>query len=119
MIDLFRAGGFMMWAILLLGLAALAFGAVFAFRPDRRLLPSIGLLSASLLCSIFAGICADFAAVGSQIPSRPEWANSPKVHLIILEGFGESMSPGILGFSLLALVALECAVGVRKLAYDT
>ncbi len=49
-------------------------------------------------------------------PSRPEWANSPKVHLIILEGFGESMSPGILGFSLLALVALECAVGMRRSA---
>jgi len=115
MLDLFRAGGFPMWAILAFGLFDLALGARFAFRPERRLLPVIVALGFAVLFSVFAGTAADFATVAIQVPHRPEWAESPKVHLIILEGFGESMSPSILGFSLLSLVSLECAVGLRKL----
>jgi hypothetical protein len=116
MLEMFRAGGFPMWAILAFGLLDLVAGARFAFRPERRLLPVIAALGFAVLFSVFAGTAADFAAVGTQVPQRLEWADSPKVHLIILAGFGESMSPSILGFSLLSLVALECAMGLRKLA---
>jgi hypothetical protein len=118
MLEMFRAGGFPMWAILAFGLFDLALGARFAFRPERGLLPVIVALGFAVLFSVFAGTAADFAAVGIQVPHRAEWANSPHVHLIILEGFGESMSPSILGFSLLSLVALECAVGLRKLGNE-
>jgi hypothetical protein len=31
--------------------------------------------------------------------------------LLVMQGFAESMAPGILGFSLLSLTALACAVG--------
>lgn len=113
--DLFRAGGFPMWFILAFGLIALAVGARFAFRPERWLLPVLAALGAAVLFSVFAGTLADFATVAYAVPSRPELANSPRVHLIILQGFGESMSPGILGFSFLSLLALECAVGLRRL----
>jgi hypothetical protein len=115
MLEMFRAGGFPMWAILAFGLFDLGLGARFAFRPERRLLPVIAALGAAVLFSIFAGTAKDLATVGMTVPQHPEWANSPKVHLIVLQGFAESMSPSILGFSLLALVSLECAVGLRKL----
>jgi hypothetical protein len=115
MLDFFRAGGFPMWWILAFGLLDLVLAALFAFRPERRRLPVIMSLSGAVLFSVFAGTAADFAAVAIKVPERLEWANNPKVHLIILTGFGESMSPGILGFSLLSIVCVLCAVGLRKL----
>ena len=115
MLEMFQAGGFPMWAILAFGLFDLVLGARFAFRPERRLLPVIVALGIAVLFSVFAGTASDFAAVAMTVPHREEWASSPRVHLIILEGFGESMSPSILGFSLLSLVSLECAVGLRRL----
>lgn len=118
MLEMFRAGGFPMWAILAFGLFDLGLGARFAFRPERGHLPVIVALGFAVLFSVLAGTAADFAAVGTQVPRRLEWAQSPQVHLIVLQGFGESMSPGILGFSLLSLVALECAVGLRKLGAE-
>jgi hypothetical protein len=119
MIQFFQAGGFVMWWILAFGLFDLVLGALFAFRPDRRKLPAIVAMGGAVLFSVFAGTLADFAAVGMTVPNHPEWSVSPKVHLIILEGFAESMSPGILGFSFLSLVCLECAVGLRKLGISS
>jgi hypothetical protein len=118
MVQFFQAGGFAMWWVLAFGAFDLVLGALFAFRPDRRKLPAIVAMGAAVLFSVLAGTAADLAAVGMTIPNRPEWADSPKVGLIILEGFGESMAPGILGFSLLSLVCLECAVGLRKLGAE-
>jgi hypothetical protein len=115
MLEFFKMGGFPMWWILAFGLLDLALGALFAFRPARRMLPVIVSVSGAVLFSVFAGVAADFAAVGLKVPQRLEWADSPKIHLIILQGFGESMSPAILGFSFLSLVCMLCAVGLRKL----
>jgi hypothetical protein len=116
MINFFKAGGFPMWWILAFGLLNLVYAGAFAFRPERRMLGPIVALGLSVMFSMFAGIATDFAAVGMKVPNHPEWANSAKVHLIVLEGFGESMSPAILGFTVLSLVALECFVGLRKLS---
>ena len=116
MLDFMAAGGFPMWAILVFGVMDLALALLFAWRPERQKVPAIMALGLAVLFSVGSGVMADLAAVGSKVPNRPEWANSPKVHLIILEGIGESMAPGILGFTLLSLVALVCAVGLRKMA---
>ena len=35
---------------------------------------------------------------------------------LLLEGLGESMAPGVLGFSLLALTSLLLAVGASRVA---
>ena len=111
--DFFRAGGAPMWAILVFGLLDLWTALAFARRSQRQLLPVIGALSTTVLFSIGAGTLADFAAVGYHINDKPEWAKSPNVPLLVLQGIAESMSPGILGFSILSLVALACAYGFR------
>ena len=46
------------------------------------------------------------------------WGDDPKWHFIMMKGFAESMSPGILGFPLLALTAMLCAVGMNRLPPD-
>jgi hypothetical protein len=114
--DFMAAGGAPMWAILVFGAMDLVLAILFAWRPERSRVPAIGALSLAVLFSVGSGVMADLAAVGTKVPNRPEWANSPKVHLIILQGFAESMAPGVLGFSLLSLVAFVCAVGLRRMA---
>ena len=103
-----------MVAIALFGALNLIVGGVFAFRPALRLLPVVGTLGVSVLCSIAAGTMADLAAVGTKIPTHPEWLQRTELSLLVLQGFAESMAPGILGFSLLSLTALECAVGLWR-----
>jgi hypothetical protein len=114
MTSLIRDGGAPMWAILFFGLINLGAALRFAYSPARTRLPPIVALSVAVLFSIACGVMADIAAVGSKVPARPEWANDPKIHLILLRGLAESMAPGILGFSTLSLVALLCAVGLRR-----
>ncbi len=119
MMNLIRDGGAPMWAILFFGLLDLGAAIHFAYRPVRAHLPAIAALGLAVLSSIACGVMADIAAVGSKVPARPEWANDPKIHLLLLQGLAESMAPGILGFSTLSLVALLCAVGLRRLAATT
>ena len=114
--DFMMAGGVAMWFVLVFGLLALIAASLFARRPDARRVETVRSLSRATLFSVGAGIVADIAAVGSKVPANPEWANSPKLHLILLEGISESMAPGVLGFTLLSLVWLVMAVGHRRLA---
>jgi hypothetical protein len=115
MTSLIRDGGAPMWAIVFFGLINLVAALRFAYRPARARLPPIVALALAVLFSIACGVMADIAAVGSKVPARPAWANDPRIHLILLQGLAESMAPGILGFSTLSLVALLCAVGLRRL----
>jgi hypothetical protein len=60
-----------------------------------------------------AAIAADLSKVFS-IVQVPEVAKSPELKLILLMGVSESLSPAVLGFSLLAVAALLCAYGERR-----
>jgi hypothetical protein len=113
-----QAGGFPMYFVLGFGLIALGAALFFAAKPDARRVDSIRALTWATLFSIFGGIVSDIAAVGTKVPNNPEWANNPKIHLIVMEGIAESMAPGILGFTLLSLVWMVMAVGHRRLARD-
>jgi hypothetical protein len=114
MLLLIREGGFQMVFVLGFGLTTLVAAILFAVRPAQRKLPFIRGMSHATLFTILAGICADLAAVGHAIPGR--FAEDPKWYYAMILGFGESMAPGIIGFSLLSLVWLVSAVGERRLA---
>lgn len=115
MAALFAAGGIPMFFIVAFGLIALVAAVLFAIRPDVRKVEAVKSLSIATVLSVFAGVASDFAAVGYNVPRHPEWSRSPNVGLIILEGFAESMSPAIFGFSMLAVVWMIMAVGHRRL----
>ncbi|HMI93682.1 MAG TPA: hypothetical protein VK509_20050 [Polyangiales bacterium] len=111
----FVVGGWSMWFLLVLGgLSVLAAGK-FAFRPDETQLPRIAALSRSVGWSILVGVSSDLAAVGFTIPSKPEWAHSPDLPLIVLEGFAESMSPAIFGGAILSVISILLAAGHARL----
>lgn len=115
MLDFFRAGGFGMWFVLLFGLIDLVVAGLFAARPERRRVGIIVALGAATLFSVGNAVASDLAAVCTHVPGNPEWANSPHVHLIIMQGIAESLTPAVLGCSLLTLVALAVSVGYRRL----
>ena len=101
-----------MFAVVLFGLIALATAAFYAARPDARHEGFIKWVSRAPLWSILAGICSDFATVFHVVCGMEDWNKRTQ---ILLEGSAESLSPGIMGFVLLALTALLTAVGRRRL----
>ena len=112
--TLIREGGFGMVFVLLFGFIALGAAIRFAVRPARRQLAFIRGMSYATLFAVLSAICSDLAAVFHAIPGR--FHEAPDWHLILILGLGESMAPGILGFTLLALTALAAAFGGRRLA---
>jgi uncharacterized membrane protein len=111
--TLFREGGFPMFFVV--GFGAIALGAAFwhALRPDARHEGFIKWMSAATLAAVLNGFCSDLATV-ARFVAEQDMAAEQRTR-ILLQGFAESMSPGILGFAFLALVALLTAIGRRRL----
>jgi hypothetical protein len=114
MLMLIREGGFAMVFVLGFGLTALVSAILFAARPAQRKLPFLRGMSHATLYAILCGICADLGATGHHVVER--YAEKPDWWQYLLIGLGESMAPGIIGFTLLSLVWLVSAVGERRLA---
>ncbi len=115
MIEFFQAGGWPMFLILILGLTTLVAAAAFMRKPEARDVGMIRGFSVATVFAVLSGIAADLAAVFTKIPSNPEWANSPDMPLIVMTSLDESLTPAVLGFSMLTLAWLVTAVGVRRL----
>lgn len=131
MLTLIRNGGFPMWFILAFGLTALGAAFWFAVRADPKL---PGFIRAMALATLFATLgttCADvgatllavekqFAPSGSfatepGLPKTTDRDALPRAMHVLAAGLAESTSPGIMGFSFLALTAMLSAVGRRRL----
>lgn len=107
-------GGWSMWFVLAFGLLSVAAAVAFARRPrdaGERLERDLARATAF---AVISAVSLNLAAVGSRVPNVPEWANSPRVHLIVMEGIAESLAPAILGFALLAFASILMAVGQRR-----
>lgn len=111
-------GGLSMWFVLLFAAFTLAAAIGFARRPDARRADAVRSFSWATAFSIASGVCLNLAAVGSKVPARLEWANNPKLPLIVMEGIAESLAPAILGFMLLSLAWTLMAVGHRRLSRE-
>jgi hypothetical protein len=134
--TLIRNGGYVpMSFILLFGVLALGAAFFFALRAERRTLGFIKSMAMATLFSTLAASCADVGATlygaekafdptksyeaetrsGPPSAEQTEAAALPRVIHIVIEGFAESTSPGIVGFSFLALTWMLVAVGRRRL----
>lgn len=109
------AGGAPMVGIVIFGLVAIVAAARFAARPTPGRMPYIGALAAAVFFSIPAAMAADFVAVTRAVSENPEWQSAENFKVIVLAGAGESLAPAILGFAVLAVIALVSAVGLRRL----
>lgn len=111
----FMAGGYPMWIVTIFGVACLVTAVRFALRADARKLAIVRALTWATIFAILSGVLSDFMTVMWKVPGTPEWAHDPDLHLIVMMGLGEAVTPGVLGFSLLSLVWLFVAIGTRRL----
>ncbi len=116
MLEFLRAGGVGMVFVLLLGVGTLVTAALFARRPDERRMALLRSLTVATVFSILTAVATNIAAVMFKVPSHPVWSKSPDIHLIIMTGLGEALTPAILGFAFLTLIWLVAGVGMRRLA---
>jgi hypothetical protein len=107
------AGGFPMIVILVVGAIALVGAVRFALTPVAGRLPYLGALSLAVAATSFAGMCADLLTVSVKVPAM--LTSSDDLAIILLVGFGESLTPAILGAAIVAVIALLVAVGLRRL----
>jgi hypothetical protein len=115
MIKFFHAGGFSMWVVLLFSLIVLVAAVRFALRADLRKLSIVRAMTWALVFAALSGVVTNFMAVMWNIPKNDEWARSPDLPLIVMQGLGEAVTPAVLAFTVLALVWLLVAVGTRRL----
>ena len=109
-LTLIRNGGVPVIFVLLFGVLALTGAAYAAARPDERTLRYVKGMCAATLASTLSATCADLGATFLAVSGKP---GTPTA--MLLEGLSESMSPGILGFSLVSLAALFAAIAARRL----
>jgi hypothetical protein len=103
-----------MFFVLATGLAALAGAVAFVRDGDARRVDGLRAWTRAALASIAGGTAADLAAIGVHVPAHPEWTAGGRFAEVVLTGLGESMSPAILGFTLLSLAWALAAVGHRR-----
>ena len=115
MIALMRAGGAPIWIVLLFGALTMIAAGYFFFRPDERRLAMLRGLSNATVFAVLTALCANLAAVMFRVPSHLPWSKSPAIGVAVMTGIGEALTPGMLGFTLLALAWLMTALGLRRL----
>jgi hypothetical protein len=116
--TLIEWGGFPIWFVLAFGFLALFGAGLYARTPNRRRLGLVIGMSIATLFSIFNGIVADLATVGHSI--NVGWDEYIKeggpsvIARVASQGIAESLTPGIIGFTLLSLTWLVASLGLRR-----
>lgn len=114
MATLIREGGFPVFFLLAFGLFAMVFAVRFAIAPSQRTFRTCLALCVATLLTSLNGMLAAFSAVGHQVPEYVKRHPETTLTEATLLGFAEAMSPGILGFTVLSLIALILALGVYR-----
>ena len=116
MMDFMREGGYAMWVVLLFGGITMTAAVIFALRPREEQLGFIRGMSTATVFAIISGVAADLGATFHNVANREESHNFPDLAVHTMVGLSESMSPAILGFTMLGIVWFIMAVGLRRLA---
>jgi hypothetical protein len=116
MMTFMLSGGYAMWLILLFGGITLVSAILFAWRPQEARLGFVRGMTTATVFVTLSGLAAALGATFHRTASTEEWHSYPDIVLAPMMGIGESMSNGILGFSLLGVVWLVTAIGIRRLA---
>ncbi len=114
MLNFMYEGGIMMWFILMLGTAALAYAVSFVIYPAEKKLDVIRPLSLSTLFASLTGFFMGFGMVMRHFKPVAQWAKDSELPLVVMIGLGESVCNLILGFGFLTIVWLLTAVGLRR-----
>jgi hypothetical protein len=109
--DMFRQAGIVAIFSLIITLAPLAMGIVYAIQPSEA---RLALMRPISLAGIFAGLCGLTSGLIHIL--RFVHANDPIPVQIVALGFSEAMVPLFVGFGSLTVAWLLVAVGLRRQA---
>lgn len=114
MSEFFTEGGFAMFFLVAFGVATLVAAAIYAWRVTRvALRVTVGLGVATGFTTLM-GICVDLAAVGHGALAYQERHHEASLAGVVLQGVAESLAPGVLGFSFLAVAAVIVTLGLYR-----
>jgi len=103
-----------MWFLLAFGVLTLVSAARFAARPESSRLRLVVALGLATLFTTLTAVCADVAAVGHQVPNYMSRHPELSLSSVLLQGGAESMSPAIVGFTVVSLASLVVALGFYR-----
>ncbi len=115
MIEIFRDGGWGMWAILFVGILLMVEAARFAHKPAPKRLGFLLMLALSTVSASVATTLMDVAKVFSVLADKAKIPDDQLVR-ILFAGMKECMSPGMFGAVILTITALLVAVGMLRRA---
>jgi len=115
MLDFFRAGGFNMIPLAVLGIAMLVTAVKFARDADPQRLALVRALTWAIVACTFIGLAAGLASTAHYVVDHDEALKDPLPYL--LQGFAETMTNAILGGSFVVLAWILVAVGVRRMPH--
>jgi hypothetical protein len=113
MLDFFIAGGWMMFVVLAAGIPLLVTAARFARAASPQGLALVRTLAMAVGTAAVTGVITDLATTAKAVATNPELNKQPLDFLLL--GFAESMTPAVLGFSLLTIAWILVAFGVRRM----
>jgi hypothetical protein len=115
MLEFFMAGGPPMFFLLALGLIAVVSAARFMRSPDPRKVGAIVALSVATGFAALTGVASDLHVFTNRVAHHEEWLET-QLAAVVLQGISESLTPAILGGTLLSVTWMLMAVGYRRLA---
>jgi len=114
MLTLLGEGGFPIWFLLVFGASTLIFATRYASAPTGVWLRVTLCLGAATLLTIMTCVSASLAQVGHHAAEYHQVHPELTLADVLLQGFAESMSSAILGFTILSLAALILTLGAYR-----
>lgn len=116
MLDFFRAGGFNMFVLLVLGAVMIATAIRFARNADPHRLSILRALTWALVAATLTGFVGGLIATCRFVVNDPDALKEPLPYLLM--GFAESCSNLVLGGAIAVITWTLVAVGVRRMPHD-
>ncbi len=116
MLDFFRAGGFNMYALVVIGAVAITTAVRFARNADPHRLSILRALTWVTMFSATTGFITGLVSTCKFVIRDPDAAKDPLPYLLM--GFSESCSNLILGGAIAVITWTLVAVGVRRMPHD-
>ena len=116
MLEFFRAGGFNMLPLAVLGIAMTVTAIKFARNADPQRLSLIRALTVAIVFCTLLGVAAGLASTAHFVVSHDDALKDPLPYL--LQGFAETMTNAILGGAFAVITWILVAVGVRRMPKD-
>jgi hypothetical protein len=114
MVDFIRAGGWVMFVLIALGIAMLVPAALFARSATPQRLALIRALTVAMVFAVITGVTTNIATVCHYVVE-----NAPKEPLpVLLQGFAESITTVMLGAGLASVAWILVAFGVRRMPHE-